>query len=39
MVQNYQIAYYIKRNPAESITMGNINDMMIAGVLDGDPLD
>ena len=38
-VQDYQIAYFIKRKPNERITAGNIQELIIGGVCDGDPLD
>ena len=38
-MQDYQIAYFIKRRPAERVTMANINDAVISGICDGDPLD
>ena len=38
-MQDYQIAYFIKRNASDKVTIGNINDRLIAGVCDGDPLD
>ena len=38
-MQDYQIAYFIKRRPAERVTMANINEAVISGICDGDPLD
>ena len=38
-MQDYQIAYFIKRRPAERVTMANINEALISGICDGDPLD
>ena len=38
-MQDYQIAYFIKRNANDKITPNNIAEKIIAGVCDGDPLD
>ena len=38
-VEDYQVAYFIKKKRSEKITMDNINESIIAGVCDGDPLD
>ena len=38
-MQDYQVAYFIKRKLNERITMNNINEIVIAGLCDGDPLD
>lgn len=38
-VEDYQIAYFVKRKPSEKVTANNIADALITGICDGDPLD
>ena len=38
-VEDYQVAYFIKRKPGDRVTAANINEAVISGICDGDPLD